>query len=250
MPQWLGPYRRNGLHWYGFQSILGAAVSPGTWRNLRFRIGGITLTAEANLAAAEDTDIIVGSVLRGGGRGSAKGESGERYDGSNAGPGEGRDYPPMQGGKGYGHDPHQGKGAPLGTQKEMQAALQRLMWMLEQANHAPDERQGEATPGWGSGDWQMTSPNRGHRPQAHAEGEGGAAWDSRQGWTAAAQDATRHPYTHAQEVPWGRRPWSESMWAESPWPGPEYAGTAGSWEATAASATWAEGDDGMRTAHA
>ena len=55
-----------------FQSVVGAAISPGAWRNLRFRVGGISLTAEATITAAESTDVIVGSVLRGGGRGSAK----------------------------------------------------------------------------------------------------------------------------------------------------------------------------------
>ena len=222
-----------------FQSVLGAAISPGTWRNLRFRVGGISLTAEATLAAAENTDVIVGSVLRGGGRGSAKGNANGRYDGGGGGPSGSHGYAPMQDSKGKGYGPglgpHQSKGALAGTQSEMQAALQLLMSMIEQAKHAPSERQQSgAAASWGAGEWQAERLEHEHR---------------RHGWAATAQDLTGS--TAAREVPWGGSQWSERAWEAAPWPEPEYAETAGPWEATAAGAAWeeAEAESGVRNAH-
>ena len=49
-----------------FQAVMGEAIKDDAWRNLRFRIGGMALTAEAAFTATEDTDVVVCSVLRGG----------------------------------------------------------------------------------------------------------------------------------------------------------------------------------------
>ena len=62
-----------------FQSVMGKAIKVHAWSNLRFRIGGMAFTAEAAFTATEDTDVVVCSLLRGGGRAVGKGSPDAAY---------------------------------------------------------------------------------------------------------------------------------------------------------------------------